>query len=114
MLGLQREYRVAEIDVNGERWLTNETPREIDLAAEGVLLLVTRPGGTYIGAPGSDTEIRRGDTVVLYGKAGRLRKLATRDASDDATHEDAPKRTRRSSTHGVGVSRNNYAMVGIR
>lgn len=89
MLGLQREYRIAEIDVGEDRWLASGSPDEIDLAAEGVTLLGIRRDGSYIGAPGADTEIRPGDTVVLYGKADRLRELAGREAGDDPAHEDA-------------------------
>lgn len=89
VLGLRREYRIAEIDVAEERWLANQTPRAIDLGAEGVLLLGIQRDGTYIGAPDADTEIRPGDTVILYGKEDRLRELAGRDESDRAAHEDA-------------------------
>lgn len=89
VLGLQREYRIAEVDVQEGGWLANETPRDVDLAAEGVLLLGVRRGGDYIGAPGGDTEIRPGDTVVLYGKEDRLQELAGREASDTVAHEDA-------------------------
>ena len=89
MLGLQRAYRIAEVDVQEGGWLANETPREVDLAAEGVLLLGVQRDGEYIGAPGGDTELRPGDTVVLYGKEDRLQDLAGREASDTVAHEDA-------------------------
>lgn len=37
----------------------------MNLGDEGVLLLGIRRGDTYIGAPGGDTTIEPGDTVVL-------------------------------------------------
>lgn len=89
ILGLQREYRIAEIAVKEERWLANRTPDELDLAAEGVLLLGIQRDGSYIGAPGGDTEIRPDDTVVLYGKEDRLQEIAGRGADDDEAHADA-------------------------
>lgn len=89
MLGLQRDYRIAELDVREDRWLANVTPREVDLGAEGVLLLGIQRDEDYVGAPGGDTEIRPGDTVVLYGKEERLQELAEREASDETAHDDA-------------------------
>lgn len=89
ILGLQRDYRIAEIDIEEDRWLANVTPREIELGAEGVLLLGIQRDGDYIGAPSGDTEIRPGDTVVLYGKEDRLQELTEREASDMTAHADA-------------------------
>lgn len=89
VLGLQRDYRVAEVDVVTDGWLANETPDDVELADEGVLLLGIRRDGSYIGAPSGDTVIRPGDTVVLYGKADRLRELAGREAGDRVAHEEA-------------------------
>lgn len=89
MLGLQREYRIAEVDVREGDWLSNETAKGMNLSDEGVLLLGIRRGDDYIGAPGSDTGIREGDTIVLYGKEDRLQELADRDEGDVEAHEDA-------------------------
>ncbi|MGQ3719443.1 MULTISPECIES: TrkA C-terminal domain-containing protein [Natrialba] len=89
MLGLQSEYQVAEVDVNQDDWLSNNSADEMNLAEEGVLLLGLRRNGDYIGAPGSDTEIHPGDTVVLYGKEGRLQELSDRAEGDVDAHEDA-------------------------
>ncbi|WP_254544612.1 TrkA C-terminal domain-containing protein [Halomarina pelagica] len=89
MLGLQREYRVAEIDVEEDDWLANTTPDECDLSDEGILLLGIQRNGSYVGAPGSDTEIKPGDSVLLYGKEDRLQELSERNASDVQSHKDA-------------------------
>lgn len=89
MLGLQSEYRVAEVDVTQDDWLSNNSAGEMNLAEEGVLLLGIRRNGDYIGAPGSETEIHPGDTVVLYGKEDRLQELSDRAEGDVDAHEDA-------------------------
>ena len=88
MLGLQEDYRVAEIDTETDEWLTSGTLAELDLPAEGVrVLAIDRADGSYIGAPGPDTEIHPGDTVVLYGQEHRLQELSERDAGDTNAHE---------------------------
>lgn len=77
VLGLQSEYRVAEVEINEDEWLANDTAKGLDLSDEGVILLGIERNGDYIGAPGPDTEIRPGDTVVLYGKKIDYRKSPT-------------------------------------
>lgn len=89
LLGLQSEYRVAEIDVTEGDWLADETLDQLNLAAEGVLVLGIRRDDVYVGAPEPDTEIRPEDTLILYGKEERLRELSGREASDTRAHEDA-------------------------
>jgi len=89
LLGLQREYRVAEIDVSSGDWLADETLADLDLPSEGVLLLGLRRDDEYAGAPGPDTEIRPGDTVILYGREDRLRELSERASDDVRAREDA-------------------------
>lgn len=89
ILGLQRGYRVAEIEVGEDDWLARDSPGALNLAAEGVVVLGIRRDGTYLGAPGDDAEMLPGDTVVVYGKAERLRELSGREMDDTAAHEDA-------------------------
>ncbi|RBI59725.1 TrkA-C domain protein [halophilic archaeon] len=90
MLGLQDDYRVAEIDAETGEWLTKGTLAELDLPAEGVLVLaIEHADGSFVGAPGPDTEIHPGDTVVLYGQEHRLQELSERDADDTQAHETA-------------------------
>lgn len=89
LLGLESEYSVAEVDVPQAKWLANTTPAELNLASEGVLLLGIRRGDTYVGAPAGDTEIKPGDTLVLYGKTHRLQELSGRGEDDRQAHDDA-------------------------
>lgn len=59
-----------------------------------MLLGIVRGNGTYVGAPKGPTEVRAGDTLVLYGKAELLSELDLRPsgASGDAAHEKAKDR----------------------
>ena len=89
LLGLEYEYRVAEIDVEQDEWLAANTADEMNLNSEGVLLLGIQRDSDYIGAPGGDTTIQPEDTVVLYGKEDRLQELADRDEGNTDAHENA-------------------------
>jgi uncharacterized protein with PhoU and TrkA domain len=53
------------------------------LRDEGVVVLVvTRPDGTYVPAPDGQTVIRGGDNLVVYGRSERLNELDRRPAGD--------------------------------
>lgn len=96
LLNLHRGYRVVEITVGEDDWLSSASLAELDLPAEGVVVLgIRRNDGTYVGAPPGDEEITAGDTLVAYGQADRLRELADRTARDTRAHEDAKEDHRR-------------------
>jgi uncharacterized protein with PhoU and TrkA domain len=50
-----------------------------------------RRGGSYLGAPGADTVVAPDDTLVLYGREGRIAELdrRTRDRTGDTAHTRA-------------------------
>lgn len=90
LLGLQDDYRVSEIDVAAGDWLADGSLAELDLPAEGVLVLaIERENGSYVGAPGPETTIQPGDTVVLYGQQHRLQELSGRKSNDTEAREAA-------------------------
>lgn len=89
LLGLQSEYRVAEVDLDADDWLTEKTVAELDLPAEGVLILGIRRDDSYIGAPQPETETKPGDTLVLYGQRDRLQELSGRRRGDTVARADA-------------------------
>jgi hypothetical protein len=89
LLGLQREYRVAEVEISEGDWLAGGSISELDLPREGVLILGIRRGDSYIGAPQPDTETKPDDTLVLYGKQDRLKELSDRLSGDAEAREDA-------------------------
>jgi hypothetical protein len=91
LLHLQGEYGVAELRVDDAAWLAGVTIGESRLAAEGVLVLgVECPGDHFIGAPPSDTQVRSGDRLILYGRAPRIAELDARaDRSGESMHRAA-------------------------
>lgn len=97
LLHLHRDYRVADLAVSEGDWLGNERIGDLELHSEdGVIILgIRREDGTYIGAPGGEHEIKRGDTLVAYGRENRLQELVTRAKGDDLAHERAKADHRR-------------------
>lgn len=92
LLDVSGGYGVRELQVAEGDWLTGGALRELDLPAEGVLVLGIRRGnGEFIGAPGAETTIRGGDTVVLYGREDQLDQLDDRPSgpTGDAEHDDS-------------------------
>jgi len=92
LLRLTGDYTVMEIHLKQEDWLVGKTMRDCGLREEGVTVLgIVRENGNYVGVPKSATEIRAGDTLVVYGRANTLRKLdkRTRGAEGDRAHSDA-------------------------
>ncbi len=51
-----------------------------------MLLGLECPGHNYIGAPAPDTEIRPGDTLILYGRCERVREIETRQLGTLGEH----------------------------
>ncbi|SFN80251.1 potassium channel family protein [Salegentibacter flavus] len=92
LLHLEENYRVSEIKIKKEDWLTNKTLEKLELDAEGVRVLgVRRPNGKYIGAPKGETEIKEGDVIILYGKTETLQSLENRKegSTGDLEHSNA-------------------------
>lgn len=90
LLSLSGDYRIVEIDVDEHSWLAGQRLDELNLTDEGVLVLgVTRSDGSYMGAPQPDTRIEAGDTILTYGRAGRLEELSGRRPGDEEAHRRA-------------------------
>jgi TrkA-C domain len=92
LLRLSGGFTVGELEVEDGDWLADRTLRELRLRDEGVIVLgVSRGGGEYLGAPGPDTRIAAGDTLVLYGRDERLEELDERRGGrvGDAAHRRA-------------------------
>lgn len=78
---LANGYSISEMLVEEDDWLANRTLIELNLPAEGVMVLgVQRGEGTFVGAPTGKTEIRPGDTLILYGMIERIDELDARKA----------------------------------
>lgn len=92
LLHLSENYRVSEIMIKEDDWLSNKTLKELKLNEEGILVLgIKRKDGEYIGAPRGKVKIKDGDSVILYGRASVLEELRDRlkGVSGDKNHEDA-------------------------
>jgi hypothetical protein len=92
LLHLGGEYRVTEIFVGRDHWAAGRRLEELRIWEEGIRVLgVARPDGTYLGAPIPLTEIKAGDTLVVYGRDDALAELARRPTGPegDAAHAAA-------------------------
>ncbi|MEM9352575.1 MAG: TrkA C-terminal domain-containing protein [Planctomycetota bacterium] len=94
LLQLEGDFTVSELSVRPADWISDKTLVELALAREGLLVLgIRRESGAYIGAPSGETRIEAGDTVVLYGPAGRIEELDKRRTGrqGDIAHDEAKK-----------------------
>ena len=97
LLHLSDRYTVGELSVRDDDWVADRTLTELKLRDEGVVVLgITLADGSWIGSPTFETRIRAGDTVVAYGRSGRLIELDARSkgADGDAAHEHAAREHR--------------------
>lgn len=97
LLDVAGGYSVREVTVRPGDWLIKASLEELDLSREGVLVLgIRRRSGTYLGAPGGDTTIEAGDTVLLYGRSESLSELGSRQfgRGGDREHDTAVERQR--------------------
>ncbi|MFC1614363.1 TrkA C-terminal domain-containing protein [Gemmatimonadota bacterium] len=86
------EYSVTELFVEPEDWLANRTLLELDLVAEGVLILgITKKDGSFTGTPLATTTIEPADNLILYGRVSCLMELDQRRKGKhgDREHEKA-------------------------
>lgn len=95
LLHVSENYAIRDLQVDEGDWLAGGTLRDLDLAAEGALVLgIRRANGEFIGAPGPDTTLREGDTVMFYGRQDNLDELGDRPhgPTGDAEHRDSVAR----------------------
>jgi hypothetical protein len=79
LLDLATNYAVAELGVEADSWLAEHQLADLELPAEGVLVLgIRRADGTFVGAPRGHTAVHEHDTLVVYGFADVLEDLDTR------------------------------------
>ncbi|MEB3885185.1 TrkA C-terminal domain-containing protein [Lyngbya sp. CCY1209] len=92
LLRLQGSYRVLELQVRPEDWLANRNLQELNLRAEGVMVLgIIRADKTYVGAPNGTTCIYPDDLLILYGRQPALAELDSRraDYRGEKAHQEA-------------------------
>ena len=90
LLDLREGYRVSELTVNEDGWLSHESLRELQLADEEVVVLgVTHQDESYTSPPDPDAVLSPGDVLTVYGHQDRLTELSTRSEDDETAHEKA-------------------------
>lgn len=97
LLNLAGEYEVIESLIHEGSWLADHTLAELELAAEGVLILgIRRADGYFVGAPTGPSYLSAGDRVIMYGRDAALRDVSERQvgAEGDERHREAVRRRR--------------------
>lgn len=92
LLQLNGDYAVQELAVQSGDWMAGRPLAELRLRDEGVVVLVvTRPDGTYVAAPDGHTIIGANDNLVVYGRSQRLNEIDRRPIGDVGrrAHESA-------------------------
>lgn len=79
LLHLSGEFRISEIYVDENHWLTGTKLINSKLRDEGLnLLAIVRSDETFIGNPNGETLIKKGDSLILYGRGKALNKMEKR------------------------------------
>lgn len=97
LLNLSGEYEVIESPVHDDSWLAGRSLAELELGAEGVLMLgIRRADGYFVGAPTGSSRVVAGDHVIMYGRDTALREVSERTAGKggDEQHLEAVRRQR--------------------
>lgn len=92
LLQLSRGYVVVEIKVNPSDWIAEKTLADLNLSAEGILVLgIHRSNGKYVGSPNGTIIIHSGDLLSVYGPIDRVEELNIREKgeSGDVAHAKA-------------------------
>lgn len=93
LLHLRGRWRVVQLPVRDEDWVTSRPLGQLRLPEEGVAVLgVERDDDTWIGAPAEDLHLQAGDVVVLYGREAMLDDIAARLHGDEG--DEAGERSR--------------------
>ncbi len=84
LLRLTDNWIIGETIVEEGDWFIGHTIGDLQLPAEGVLVLgIERRGHRYVGAPKATARFHEGDKVVLYGLRETLERIDERDRSAD-------------------------------
>lgn len=80
LLRLHDDWIIGEMVVEADDWFCDRTIGDLQLTAEGVLVLgIERGGERYVGAPKSSARFHPGDVVVLYGLRETIDRIDARE-----------------------------------
>lgn len=93
ILHIAGDYVINELAVQPGDWLCDRTLGELRLRDEGVAVLGIDRSDGYMGTPGSDTRLREGDRLLLYGRGSVICELDERrsNAQGQKAHADREK-----------------------
>lgn len=92
LLHVGGDYRLAEIKIEADDWLSGQSLQESRLSDEGILILgIKKPNGSYIGTPTGNMKISPDDILIAYGRIGLIQELDQRKKGEggDRKHQAA-------------------------
>ncbi|WP_346622236.1 TrkA C-terminal domain-containing protein [Blastococcus montanus] len=92
LLHLRGRWRVVQLPVKDDDWITSRPLGLLRLPEEGVAVLGVERDDGWIGAPSEDLRLRAGDVVTLYGRQAILDDITDRLHGDEG--EEASERSR--------------------
>lgn len=97
LLNLQEGYTVSRFKVDEDSWLSDKTLDELDLQAEGVMILcIECSDGSITCAPTGQDTLSSGDMLSVYGRENGLQELRDRrnDTEGEEAHQEAKRKHR--------------------
>lgn len=97
LLRVDKGYAISHVTVEPGTWLEDKSLRELDMVAEGILVLaVERASGVTLGTPGPTTRMHAHDVLLVYGRELDLEGLPFRPAGPegDDIHRMATEKQR--------------------
>ena len=94
MLNLHQGYTVSKFTVKENTWLAGKNLEELDLQAEGVMVLCMESNDGEVNcAPGGKDKLQPNDKILVYAKEDSLMELKNRlnDDIGEKAHEKAKK-----------------------
>ena len=69
ILHLSNNFKIAELYVNKKDWFAGKSIGSIESSSDGIKILgIQHKTEEYIGFPNSNLQIKRNDTITIYGK----------------------------------------------
>ncbi|MFT5050607.1 MAG: hypothetical protein ACI8QZ_002009 [Chlamydiales bacterium] len=97
VLKLNKGYAVAQVTIDQGSWLAERSLRQMELAAEGLLVLsILRSNGSTLATPSSSARLEVGDRIMCYGRSDVLSNIGARtdDAHGERAHDLAVRKQR--------------------
>jgi uncharacterized protein with PhoU and TrkA domain len=93
-IGVRKRFQERFSGCRKGDWLENKKLKNLELKEEGINLIgIRRRDGAYIGTPHGDTQVSKGDNLIVYGREKVLTNLESRKENfrGQKEHEEAKK-----------------------